>query len=187
MGAGRMSRFAARRRCRPVAGWYLASAQIEIDDVLDRIVREHHTTPPQPGHTLGAPADLMALYHRIGSATLFDGAWRLLPIAEHGHVPRGHGNRSITTIIELADGRSIGAAIDHATQTAHWVIGRFEEVEHDGYGLLGVRRFRLLDDPADVPVYDTSLTLLLDPALDSGGDTTCLETGRLTRLDTSAS
>jgi hypothetical protein len=166
----------------PVAGWHLAPAQVEIDDVLDRIVREHQTTPPQPGH-LDAPADLMALYHRIGSATLFDGAWRLLPIAEHGHVPRGKGNRFITTIIDLADGRSIGAAIDYATQTAHWIIGRFEEVEHNGRGRLGVRRLRLLDDPADVAVYGTSLTLLLDAALDSGGDTTCLETGRLAELD----
>ncbi|MEU3458265.1 hypothetical protein ABZ671_32505 [Micromonospora sp. NPDC006766] len=44
-------------------------------------------------------------------------------------------------------------------------------------------RFRLVDDPADVPVYGTSLAQLLDTALDSDGDITHLETGRLDQLD----
>jgi hypothetical protein len=41
----------------------------------------------------------------------------------------------------------------------------------------------LVDEPADVPVYGTSLALLLDAALDSGGDISHLETGRLDQLD----
>ncbi|MEV5763657.1 hypothetical protein AB0L34_03630 [Micromonospora sp. NPDC052213] len=68
------------------------------------------------------------------------------------------------------------------TQSTHWVLCRIEEVaatrsdEFDD-------RLRLVDDPADVPVYGTSLARLLDAALDSDGDTTHLETGRLDQLD----
>jgi hypothetical protein len=40
----------------------------------------------------------------------------------------------------------------------------------------------LLDEAADVPVLGTSLALLLDAALDSGGDVAHLETGRLDQL-----
>ena len=44
-------------------------------------------------------------------------------------------------------------------------------------------RFHLVDEPNEVPVYGTSLALLLDAALDSGGDIAHLETGRLDELD----
>jgi hypothetical protein len=30
----------------PVAGWYLAPAAVEIDDVIDRIEREQQVSPP---------------------------------------------------------------------------------------------------------------------------------------------
>ncbi|GAA2103407.1 DUF4419 domain-containing protein [Actinomadura alba] len=167
---------------RPVAGWYLAPATVEIDDVIDRIVRDHDTTPPQPHPLFFASADLMAIYRRIGSATLFDGAWRLRPIADHRRVPRGGDLCSIETIIDLADGRSVGAAIDFTTQTFHWVVCRIEKVvaERPDTPTSG---FRLVDEPADVPVYGTSLALLLNAALDSGGDISHLETGRLDQLN----
>ncbi|MEU5725924.1 DUF4419 domain-containing protein [Micromonospora sp. NPDC047738] len=166
---------------RPVAGWYLAPAAVEIDDVIDRIVRDHETTPPQPTFIFDAPAEVVALYRRIGSATLFH-TWRLLPVAEHRRVYRGYEDRSLLTIIDLADGRSVCAALDNETQSTLWVLCRVEEVaaarsdEFDG-------RFRLVDEPADVPVYGTSLAQLLDAALDSDGDIAHLETGRLDQLD----
>ncbi|MCW2912115.1 MAG: hypothetical protein JWN52_183, partial [Actinomycetia bacterium] len=167
---------------RPVAGWYLAPAAVEIDDVIDRIVRDHDAGPPQPHRLFNACADLLAVYRRIGSATLFDGAWRLRPAADHRRVWRGEDQCSIETVIDLADGRSISAAIDYATQTFHWVVCRIEKVvaeppDTPNHG------FRLVDEPADVPVYGTSLALLLDAALDSGGDISHLETGRLDQLD----
>jgi hypothetical protein len=171
---------------RPVAGWHLAPAAVEIDEVIDRIVREHDAAPPQPvrefpGRLYDACADVVALYHRIGSATLLDGAWRLLPVVEHRRVRLLDSDRSIVTIIDLADGRSICASTNYPTPTTHWVICRVEKVEAEGPDT--PRRFRLLDEPADIPVYGTSLALLLDTALDSGGDIAHLETGRLDQTD----
>ncbi|GIJ81400.1 protein of unknown function [Micromonospora phaseoli] len=166
---------------RPVTGWYLTPATVEIDDVVDRIVRDHETTPPQPLHLLAAPAEVVALYQRIGSATLFD-TWRLLPVAEHRRIYRGYDEQSLLTIIDLADGRSICAALDEETQSAHWILCRVEVMtaaRSDEFDA----RFRLINHPADVPVYGTSLAQLLDAALDSDGDISHLETGRLNQLD----
>ncbi|MFI0451393.1 DUF4419 domain-containing protein [Actinomadura sp. 6N118] len=159
---------------RPVAGWHLAPAEVEIDDVLDRIVRDHETTPPEPVRLWEASADLMALYRRIGSATLFDGAWRLRPAAAHRRVRPAPEDHSLIAIIDLPDGRCVAAANDYRTETSHWVVCHVEEDADD--------RLRLMDRPSDVPVYGTSLALLLDAALDSGGDFTHLETGRLDGL-----
>ncbi|MEU4222038.1 hypothetical protein [Actinoplanes sp. NPDC026623] len=119
---------------RPVAGWYLGPAEPHIDDVVDRIVRDHHTTAPTERRLFYASSDLAALYRRIGSATLFGGAWRLLPVAEHGILYRGAGPRSILTVIDLADGRRIGAALDDATQSMHWLVCRVEEGAEEGGG-----------------------------------------------------
>jgi hypothetical protein len=44
-------------------------------------------------------------------------------------------------------------------------------------------QYRLVDDDADIPTYGTSLALLLDAALDSGGDITHLQTGYLHQLE----
>jgi hypothetical protein len=169
---------------RPVAGWYLTPAAVEIDDVIDRIVRDHETEPPEPdpvrpGPVLHASADVVALYRRLSAAMLFGGSWRVLPVAEHRSIWRSDGLRTITTIIDLTDGRSIGSAVDYATQAEHWVVCRVEQTgsdeEYPEYGLA--------DDPAEIPVLGTSLALLLDAALDAGGDLTHLETGRLAALD----
>lgn len=166
---------------RPIAGWYLAPAAVEIEDVIDRIISEHDTEPPRVERPFHVVDDLVALYRRIGRATLFDGAWRLRPVDDHRTAWRGPDHMPIVTVIDLADGRSIAAALDAAAQTAHWVVCRVEP----GTGAAGSPKFRLVDDPADVPVYGTSLAFLLDAALDSGGDITHLETGRLDHLDAS--
>ncbi|MEU4569961.1 DUF4419 domain-containing protein [Micromonospora sp. NPDC023956] len=165
---------------RPVAGWYLAPAAVEVDDVIDRIVRDHQTSPPQPTWLFNAPAEVVALYRRVGSATLFD-TWRLLPVAEHRRVYRGHGEHSLLAIMDLADGRSVCAALDSETQPIHWVVCRLEAAASERSDVDTL--FRLVDEPADVPVYGTSLARLLDAALDSDGDIAHLETGRLDQLD----
>ncbi|MEU8216372.1 DUF4419 domain-containing protein [Micromonospora taraxaci] len=163
---------------RPIAGWHLATSTLEIDDVLDRIERDHETTPPQPMNSMYAPADVVALYRRIGAATLFD-TWRVLPADEHRWVRGDSGLPILLTIIELADGRRICAALDDETQSAHWILCRVEEAtaadEFD-------HSLHLADEPADIPVYGTSLAHLLDAALDSEGDISHLETGRLHQL-----
>jgi hypothetical protein len=168
---------------RPVAGWYLAEAEIQIDDVIDRIVREHETTPPQPAHLMFASADLLALYHRVGTATLFGGAWRLIPASNLRGAPRGSGQLKLVPVFELADGRCVASAVDHETEILHWVAARFETAPPRPQGPLNVEYLRLVDDPADVPVYGSSLSLLLDAALDSGGDISHLQTGHLDELD----
>jgi hypothetical protein len=159
-----------------VAGWHLAPAPVEIDDVLDRILRDHVAAPPEPlPLRLFAPADVVALYRRIGSASLFDGAWRLLPAAEHRTVWREGECRTVETFIDLDDGRSISAAFDYRTQAVHWVVCRVEAGD-DG-------KSRLVDEASAVPVLGTSLACLLDAALDSGGDLSHLVTGRLADLE----
>lgn len=166
---------------RPVAGWHLTLAAVEIDDVIDRIVRDHDATPPEPVYWFEACADVVALYRRIGSARLFGGAWQLRPVSDHRKVWRGPHKESIVTIIDLEDGRSIGAINDADTQTTRWVVCRVKEVvpECPDTG----RRFRLVDEPREIPMYGTSLSLLLNAALDSGGDISYLETGQLDQMD----
>lgn len=166
---------------RPVAGWHLAPAGLEMDDVVDRIVRDHHTEPPDRTEIHEGPADLVALYHRIGSATLFDDAWRLLAANRRRHVWTPRGLSRITTIAELPDGRSLGYLSDFRAQTFWWVACRWT-VNPDEQAPLHKQMPQLADDLADVPVYGTSLTMLLDAALDAGGDIAHLETGRLDGL-----
>jgi hypothetical protein len=83
--------------------------------------------------------------------------------------------------VHLADGRSVGLALDYVDEAPHWVCCRVEITA--ATGPIDVPRARLLEDPADIPVYGTSLTLLLHAVLDSGGDIAHLETGRLSQLD----
>jgi hypothetical protein len=159
---------------RPVAGWHLTPAQPQIDDVIDRMVRDHHTTEPAGDRLFFASADLAALYRGIGSAELFQGAWRLRPVSEHGHLYRGPGHPSVVTVIDLADGRCIGAAVDDTTETLHWLACH---VDREGTDLV------LREHPGDIPLYGTSLVMLLAAALESGGEIDHLETGRLAQLD----
>jgi hypothetical protein len=160
---------------RPVAGWHLAPAAVEMDDVIDRLEREHDTAPPA-GECEEGSAEVLALYARVGTAVLFGGAWRLLPAGERCFVDTGNWDVTIDTMFELADGRTIASAVDRCTETTHWVLCRVVHAEvEEGFA----RRARLAEDPADVPVLGTSLAMLLDAALDAGGDVAHLETGRL--------
>ncbi|MFF2549547.1 DUF4419 domain-containing protein [Nocardia sp. NPDC058058] len=176
---------------RPVAGWHLATAAVEIDDVIDRIIRDHTSSPPTSDRrNIDGCAELQAIYRRIGSATLFDGRWRLLSarvqryVSEHAQPLIVESQRHIwddafasvlTQVFELPDGLSICARTDFRTDSTHWVRCRLLPDEE------GVPH-RVADAPADIPVYGTSLALLLDAALDSGGDIAHLETGTLADL-----
>ncbi|RSM78679.1 DUF4419 domain-containing protein [Kibdelosporangium aridum] len=153
---------------RPIAGWHLTRAGVEMDDVIDRLAKEHEVTPADASDMLlEGSAEQIALDRRVGSAVLFDGAWRIRP----------HGDRPVTflaigitiqVVIDLADGRHIALAIkDYAT--VYYVACRIDGDE-------------LADDPRDVPVYGTSLAILLEAAMDFGGDISSLETGKLTDL-----
>jgi hypothetical protein len=169
---------------RPVAGWHLAPAATGIGEVIDRLLATHQVTPPEPHPrwpTIFAPDEVIALYDRIGSAVLLGGSWRLLPVVEHLTAWLAGSHHSLLAIIELADGRYI-AATEKTGQATHWIACRLAEPNRTDGERLPRRGGRLLDDPADVPVYGTSLALLLDAALDSGGDIAHLETARLSQL-----
>ncbi|MFD0599688.1 hypothetical protein ACFQZ4_51315 [Catellatospora coxensis] len=91
------------------------------------------------------------------------------------------GEVYLLRVIDLADGRCIAAALDLGRSAAvAWVCCRVT-APPDGAGLAAPAR-ALLDDPADVPVYGTSLAILLEAALDNGGDISHLEVGRLSDL-----
>ncbi|WP_327001227.1 DUF4419 domain-containing protein [Dactylosporangium sp. NBC_01737] len=164
---------------RPVAGWHVAPAAVEIDDVLDRMAREHDTTPPVDECHEG-PAELIALYDRFGTASLFGGDWRLLPPNERPSVDIGTWDFNMGLLFDLAGGRAIASLTDHATMTTRWVLCRVEHVERvDEWH---APRANLLDDPADVLVLGTSLAMLLEAAMDAGGNVAHVEAGRLDEL-----
>jgi hypothetical protein len=78
------------------------------------------------------------------------------------------------TVIDPADGRCIGAAVDDTTEAFHWLACH---VDREGTDLV------LREHTGDIPLYGTSLAMLLAAALESGGDIDHLETGRLAQLD----
>ncbi|GAA1656909.1 DUF4419 domain-containing protein [Catellatospora bangladeshensis] len=165
---------------RPVAGWHLAPARAEIEDLLDRIEREHVTTPAT-GSLAHGPADVVAVYRRMASAVLFDGAWRLGPSVPIRHTPVGE-DITATAVIELPDGRSICSLHRYREAGYHVAVCRFEEVLTDaGHGIT-VRNYHFTDDPAEVWLYGTSFAALLEVALDNGGDIESLRSGRLSDL-----
>src|SRR5215831_4916316 len=43
---------------RPVAGWHLAPAEADINEVIDRLIADHQVTPPSPAHLRESPARL---------------------------------------------------------------------------------------------------------------------------------
>lgn len=146
---------------RPVAGWVLVEAPPDIDDVVDRLVAEHETTPPEEDEDVFGPSgsgETIALYGRIGSASLFGGAWRLRPHTDTAYVQSGR--HTVYVRFDLADGRHIG----EVPGQEHWVVLRSGQ------------------DPATVPVLGTSLAHLLDAAMDSGGDVAHLEMMKLADL-----
>ncbi|WP_239086958.1 DUF4419 domain-containing protein [Catellatospora methionotrophica] len=164
---------------RPVAGWHLAQARADIDDLLDRIEREHVTTPADgpDGH---GPAEVVAIYQRVSTASLFGGAWQLAPSRWHrqGDVD----DLIVTPVFDLPGGRSICWVRRWRGQVIHWAICRITEVITDCGNGISVRNFTFDDDPAEVWLYGTSLATLLEVALDNDGDIASLRSGRLTDL-----
>jgi hypothetical protein len=151
---------------RPVAGWALLDAPPDIETVIDRLIAEHETTsPPTAPRGVFGGAELIALYNRIASASLFGGSWRLLPQADTVYL--NPGPHTICCCFALADGRYAGEVMRSGSEP-QWAVLR------DG------------DDPADVPLLGTSLAHLLDAAMDAAmdadGDIAHLEVGRLADL-----
>ncbi|GAA2677662.1 MULTISPECIES: DUF4419 domain-containing protein [Actinosynnema] len=140
---------------RPVSGWHVeADGAPEIDDVVDRIVAEHTTAAPEPSLTAVSP-ELVALHRRIGSAALFDGAWRLRPPSGHEWVERGE-DEALLVLGDLPGGLALGLLQVHSRGESRYVT--FDPAAPDG-----------LTDHGD------SLARLLSQVLDGGG---AIPTGR---------
>ncbi|GIF95837.1 DUF4419 domain-containing protein [Catellatospora citrea] len=164
----------------PVAGWHLAPARADIDDLLDRIEREHATAPPGRPVWYG-PAELVAVYQRMSSASLFGGAWQLAP-SHHRRQASLDGGFTVTPVFDLPDGRSICWVHRWREEVAHWAVCRVAEVITEVGNRISVRNHEFDDDPAEVWLYGTSLATLLEVALDNGGDIDSLRSGRLADL-----
>ncbi|MCX2947419.1 DUF4419 domain-containing protein [Lentzea sp. NEAU-D7] len=149
---------------RPVAGWALVDAPTDIETVTDRLIAEHETTPPiEHPHGPSGAGEVIALYKRVGTASLFGGTWRLRP--HDATTFLDCGPHTIYGRFALADGRYVGEVQVWSDAEPHWAVLR------DG------------DDPAEVPLLGTSLAHLLDAAMDADGDIAHLETGKLADLE----
>lgn len=163
----------------PVAGWHLTLATLHIEDVVQRLIDGGQTSPPptEPPPAFMLPAEAVALYQQIGSTHLFDGAWRILPIEDHRHTHIGDDYTvGLVGIAELPDQRTLAAVTRDNTPDTYWALCRINPGEDPG------KRWQIDDDPADIPIYGTSLAMILDAALDAGGDIAHLQTGRLIDL-----
>jgi len=151
---------------RPIAGWHLERSTVNIAEVVDRIIAEHATTPAKGRHFDG-PAEMIAIYSRIRSASLFGGVWNLVPPAHYHWF--AVEDFYVQPLFELVDGRSVCCAVNHMRGAVHWIVGR-------------VRADKLVDDPSQVRVLGSSLAAILDGTLDSNGEVDHLEVGRLDAL-----
>ncbi|MFC0435931.1 DUF4419 domain-containing protein [Kutzneria buriramensis] len=169
---------------KPIAGWYVTEATPEMGPVLDRILREHETTPavrpPVEARLWTASAEVVELYERIGSATAVDGRWRIVPLAEYRRAYDVDARPGLAGFVELADGRHI--AMVFGSQGFHWVLCRFEPADLPLEVAGQARRCRLAGSRSDMPVLGDSLAVILDVILD-GDDPARLETCRLSELD----
>jgi hypothetical protein len=113
------------RALRPVAGWHLAraTATAAMGEVIDRLVAAGLAEPAEEGRPewleLEGPGEVKALYHRIASATLPGGSWRLRAIAEHSTASLRGTGLSVAIIADLPDGRSLAAVSRWGTDVAH--------------------------------------------------------------------
>ncbi|MFC0541011.1 DUF4419 domain-containing protein [Kutzneria chonburiensis] len=161
----------------PIAGWHITLATPAVGPVLDRIIRDHETTPPvDVPQFFPASAEYIELYRRMGSAGLHGGAARIVPHEEQRKVFAGTRERTLLGVVELADGRTVAMATD--TDDIHWVLCRFEpDTENEQ-----PKRWRLAESRADALDLGTSLAMVLDVLLD-GDELERLEVGRLSDLD----
>jgi Domain of unknown function (DUF4419) len=175
---------------RPIAGWHLEDARVQMGDVVERILAEHHVVRPDPDEQrrfLGGPAEVLELYSQIEAATLFKGprAWQLRSPREHQWVHVAPAGRwSFHRIADLPAGMSLCFATGDYTGPVYWVLCRLGAPESVGPGEIRImpERVAALDPPSQIRVLGTSLAAILDAALVTDGEIDHLEVGRLSDL-----
>jgi Domain of unknown function (DUF4419) len=160
---------------KPIAGWHVTAALPQLGPVLDRIIRDHKTTPPVKVTHSSASAEVIELYERLGSAASIDGRWRIASVAEHRKTWYRPIQRTLHGFIELADGRLVAMA---GHENLPWVLCRLEP----NYEPTQPSAWRLAGSADDVLVLGQSLAMVLEVLLD-GDDLERLAVGRLSDLD----
>ncbi len=175
---------------RPIAGWHLEDTTAQVGEVVERILAEHEVVlanPEDEHRFLSGPAEVMALFSRIETATLFAGArsWRLRRPREQDYVQIDRARAfDIQRIVDLPLGRSLCAATRRGQNQTHWVVCRVEEPTSRGSSEaeLAPRLVTTPDAPAEISVLGTSLAAILDAAFASDGEIDHLAVGRLAEL-----
>jgi hypothetical protein len=174
---------------RPIAGWWVEPSTPNIDDVIERVLRDHAAVlaaqerriPPQ------GPADVVALFTRIETATLFTGdrQWTLCGPSDQRSVSfERSGQYWITRIAEIAGGRSLCFATNRRADTTLWITCRLQENDNRAFGEIRVfpGSATAIDPPEEIRVLRGSFASILEFALDSNGDIDALEVGRFDEL-----
>lgn len=156
---------------RPLIAWRLAPGAVEIEDVIDRILAAHRVDAGDGDGGrpwLEGPAEVIALYQRIESATLFESprAWRIRAPRDHHELELKAGG-TVTGLIDLPDGRSIGYRADPRTDATRWCLCDLRDLPLDPSGnrptvRRGISKSALVD-------LGPSLAAILDAALDADG------------------
>lgn len=155
----------------PIAGWRVENGVTRIDDVIERIQREHVTEPARsegPRYLEGS-GDVLAFSSKLERATLFAGdrAWRIRAPGERRPVSvERAGGLSITTIADLPDDKVLCVAVRYRSTEEYWLVCRLEEPSDRRLMVLA----KALESPADIPVFEGSFATLLETALETGGD-----------------
>ena len=166
----------------PISGWHVERGELRMADVIDRIVAEHESTPPDPANThrnygMQGSAEVVELFSRLERATLFAGArrWDLeLPIDVRFEE---RSQWYFRRVARLGDGTSLCSAMRFGgDREPHWVLCRVEAEQRPDDPMLCVHA---IDKLEDVRVLAGTLTSILDAALESGGDISSLVVGSL--------
>ncbi len=164
----------------PTVGWHLTGAGVPpIDDLIDRIIAEHETTPPVLPERPTCPppsgmAEVIAIRTRIGTASLFGGAWTLYPA--YRSVPAKLGSHQIQLIQESSASIGRGRLALLFDLPGGRVLGRLHRPWHHETWIVTD-----LAEPVELLDVGPSLAAILHEALDSGGEWEHMVVGRVDR------
>jgi Domain of unknown function (DUF4419) len=165
-------------RLEPIAGWIVRNAGVSMSALVDRMRDEgHRIVPAHPSAQPQGPAEIVALFRTIHSATLFEagGAWRIRPVDEQEHVPvllaSGRGFDALRTV-DLPDGTCLAMVRYDGTHVVRLATGQFGDIGTGDFPPeFGGPDTRPTSQRAEeVPILEGTLAEILWRALDSGGD-----------------
>jgi hypothetical protein len=174
---------------RPIAGWHVENATSRIEDVVERIKRDHvfeiagKRDERQP---ITGSAEVLAFYSQLERATLFtgDGRWNIRAPHERSFVAiERAGQFRVECVADLPQGKSLCVASHYRTRKDYWLVCRVEESkpEPDPIAVMPTRAVAM-DLPSEIALLAGSFAAILDAAMDAGGDIAPLEVARFDSL-----